>query len=605
MFQLPVTGPNQFLREEQIIAAGSRDAYVFPYSFDGTSMSDAQREAKAEAAENCSWRGDSPEPQPDDLAHDEQLRLPDDTCDWKGDPAEPELDDLAHPRSPKLSPKSRSPSRQLSEIEPKPFFTNEKQPSAESKKEQAPGDTGEETLQDKVTHGVQQAFNIFQNIIKTSEQTIERDVEEVIEGEPSEDKKPPAKETEPPPGRTPALTIVEPQPAKGRKTKEDKEKAKKEKAEAKKAQKEKKAQEKEEKKKLKKEKSEAKKGKGKKDKGKGTEFPPPDLPAGANGLAAAEPDQHPGCHICQHPEEEGTLDFMRETLESWQGLPSLDELVVAAKKLLSSKGPSEPQGKQETNQSSSTFNEQELIDHIAAHLDRHIHQYFDLDSPEGGNPEAGKAPPRKLNTSKNQGSTAPGSQQESRENGGATSHGLDGNRDWPMTIMQDHIFRSLEPMSTPDVAAIRSPRDYSPCRVPTSRSVSPWCEQLGLKMEETPRPFPRRNGSWLRRGFNSSPSRVRSLATTSCLHVPVCSHGFYHEPAMYACVPVSLVPSLGLDSPCCGHTSCHYISPIMSPVSVPLTPHSSFTFDPSGISETIPFGAPRRSFSANEIQALF
>ncbi|KAI2472969.1 hypothetical protein F4781DRAFT_257102 [Annulohypoxylon bovei var. microspora] len=97
---------------------------------------------------------------------------------------------------------------------------------------------------------------------------------------------------------------------------------------------------------------------------------------------------------------------------------------------------------------------------------------------------------------------------------------------------------------------------------------------------------------------------MRSVATPSCLHVPVCLHGFHHEPATYACVPVSLVPALCLESPCCGHSSCHYVSPIMTPLSVPLTPYHSFTFGPSNLAETIP-SSPRRSFSANEVRAIY
>ncbi|KAI2472968.1 hypothetical protein F4781DRAFT_443329 [Annulohypoxylon bovei var. microspora] len=525
MFQLPVSGPNLFLRDEEIIAAGSKDSYVFPYSLDGTTMSDSQRETQAEPAENCGWRGDSPEPQLDGITHDEQLhlRLPDDTCSWHGDPAEPELDDLAHhsedKQTPKLSPKSQKPSHihpQLLAVEPRPLDTPPKKenpksqkkapkvppkekpaeapPTEKSPEEEQPPEDADETLQEKVTHGVQQALNIFQNILKSPEQ--------LAEPEPSEGQKAAAKEEDilsEPHEAPPAPPVAEPQPTKGKKSKEDKEKAKKEKVEAKKAEKEKKVQEKVEKKRLKKEKGEAKKEERrkskdkKKNKGKETTSPPPELPAGSQDLAAAEPDPHPGCHICQYPEEEATIEFLKKSLESWQGLPTLDDLTATAKKLL------EPADTQQTDRSTS-WNEQELIDHVVAHIDSHIHQYFDLDSPEGGNQEVGKAPPLKPNP--NAASNGePAASGKQLENGGPTNHGLDGNRDWPMTIMQDHILRSLEPMSTPDVATTQSLfRDYSPCRVPTSRCVSPWCEQLGFRVDDSPPSFAKRNASWLRRG---------------------------------------------------------------------------------------------------------
>ncbi|KAI1092692.1 hypothetical protein F5B19DRAFT_502070 [Rostrohypoxylon terebratum] len=48
------------------------------------------------------------------------------------------------------------------------------------------------------------------------------------------------------------------------------------------------------------------------------------------------------------------------------------------------------------------------------------------------------------------------------ENEGSVSHGLDGNSDWPLTAMQNHFLRSLEPMSTPDAVTTQSPQAYSP-----------------------------------------------------------------------------------------------------------------------------------------------
>ncbi|KAI1458035.1 hypothetical protein F4805DRAFT_457223 [Annulohypoxylon moriforme] len=529
MFQLPVSGPNLFLREEEITAAGSRDAGVFPNNFDGAgTMSGA---TKAEPAKNCSWRGDSPEPQLDDIGHDEEfrLRIPDDTCSWHGDPAEPELDDLAHhsenEQNPKLSPKSQGPSRttpQLLEVKSEPLKTPPKEapktlpkektagdpppakpPPRKDKEENVPDDPNDETLQGKVVHGVQQAFNIFRGMIDSVEQERRQELQ-VVESEKPLVKEGIAAEPRPVPPVPPVPPYVEPQPTKGKKSKEDREQAKKEKAEARKAEKEKKVKEKEEKKRLKKEKEAVKKEQRrqskdkKKNKGKESASPPPDLPAGAEGIAAAEADPHSGCHICQHPEEEGTIDFLRDSLENWHGLPSLDELTDAAKRLLNMTDANERPNEQQAD-SSTYWNEEELIDHIVAHIDRHIHQYFDLDSPEGGNLEVGKAPPLKSNPTPvpDEGPVGP---EKQLENGSSANHGLDGNRDWPLTVMQNRILRSLEPTSTPDVVATRPPQACSPYKGPASRCVSPWCEQLGFTIEDPPSSFSKRNGSWLRRG---------------------------------------------------------------------------------------------------------
>ncbi|KAI1211022.1 uncharacterized protein F4807DRAFT_459252 [Annulohypoxylon truncatum] len=520
MFQLPVSGPNAFLRDEEIIAAGSKDANVFPYSFDGngTTMTDA---TKAESAEKCGWRGDSPEPQLDDITHDEQLHLciPDDTCSWHGDPVEPELDDLAHhskdERYPKLSPKSQAPShtgQQSLAVKPEPLATPPKAPDEEKKadappdnkpppnkdkEEKVPDDSNDETLQEKVAHGVQQAFNMFRGMVESSEKPREPDH--------SKGGNPPAKEEGIAPEPRPVPPIPsKPQPAKVKKSKEEKEMAKQEKVEARKADKERKVKEKEEKKRLKKEMEAAKKEQRrkskdkKKNKGKETASSPPDLPAGAEGTASAEADPQLGCHICQHPEEEGTIDFLRDSLENWQGLPSLDELTDAAKRLLSMTDGNGFPSEREASQSTAYWDEQELIDHIAAHIDRHIHQHFDLNSPEGGNPEVGKAPPLKPNPSSQNEEPAPPEKQ--LENDSPANHGLDGNRDWPLSIMQNHILRSLEPISTPDIVATRPSQAYSPHRGPVSRCVSPWCEQLGFTVGDSPPSFAKRNGSWLRRG---------------------------------------------------------------------------------------------------------
>ncbi|KAI8964349.1 hypothetical protein F5Y11DRAFT_363957 [Daldinia sp. FL1419] len=581
-------------------------------------------ENKAKAAEDCSWRGDSPEPELDDLAHKEEPHRPrpsDEVCSWQGDSPEPELDDLAH--SPRLSPRSQINSHTeplLAEIEPMPLdaFTkpddHKKAPKAhfadEEPREQEHENAPEETLQDKVTHGVQHALTIFQNLVSHSDSPTREEV-------PEDNAEPPGEENNAStaPSRDPPILVVdEPEKPKGKKSKEDKENAKKEKAEAKKAEKERKAHEKEEKKRLKAEKAKERKEQRRKEKerkkkkGKGA-VTPPDLPPGADGFAAAEPHHHPGCQICQHPEEQETHDFMKGLAESWEGLPSLGDLTEAAKKLLGLGDPDDTSNAQSNAQPDThthPFNEQELIEHIAAHIDRHIHQYLDQNRPGEGTAPAGKPSTNNFPCQTPfLGSDVPGKQCEGREDGRPAGHGLDGNRDWPMTIMQGHIFRSTEPMSVPDVATAQSsPRDCSPFRTPTSRCVSPWCEKLGLKLDD-PSLFPKRAIPWSRRGFNSSPSRMRTTATPSCLSTPLYSHPIYHEPGLYACVPVSLVPALSLESPCCGHNTCHYAPPIMTPLPVSHTPRPLFNFEPFGTAETIPPSTPRRSLSVNETQIIF
>ncbi|OTA93480.1 hypothetical protein M434DRAFT_30989 [Hypoxylon sp. CO27-5] len=663
MFQLPVFGPNLFVLEREITAAGSKDAYVFPSTFDGTTMSENSHKTTAGHADHCNWRGDSPEPELDDIVHDEEIhgpRLPNEVCSWHGDPPEPELDDLAHDsrnkQSPRLSPKSRAASDtgpQLVHTELKLLANPSKPESSKEHKKNSkspkvkdsahknqkndvhsgkkarktpqagwfgseiiydiPGsltlnlsdnqllsseERGEqiledlkENLQEQLSQGFHQAFNAFENIIKSSNPQPASDRPGNME--PSKGQKPPTKEEDIPPEPTrhpPIPTIDEPRPAKGKKSKEDKERAKREKEEAKRAEKERKANEKEEKKRIKREKEEAKKGRSRKSKEKKKEKGTDSLAGPSAGAVGSH--AHPGCQICQNPEDENTLNFMRELLESAQDLPSFNDLVNAAKKFLGAKETAESLPLQEANEVAS-WNEEELIEHIAAHIDKHMHKYFDLDSPRGEFPAAGKAPPRKA--------AVPAKEAESRDNDCPVSHGLDGNRDWATTIMQSHMHRSLEPISTSDVALARCPsHTCSPSGIPMSRSVSPWCEHLGFKIDDPAPSYPKRNSSWLRRGFNSSPTRLRSVVTTPCPHASSCSHRPYLKPALYACVPVSLVPALCLETSCCGHSSCHYPSPIMTPSSVPHTPaYPLFNFQPHSIAETIP-GTPRRSLSANE-----
>ncbi|KAI0852923.1 hypothetical protein F5Y00DRAFT_258179 [Daldinia vernicosa] len=584
---------------------------------------------KADAAEDCGWRGDGPEPELDDLAHKEEPhrpRPPDEVCSWQGDPPEPELDDLAH--SPQLSPRSQVNTRVeelLEDIDPMPLDAfpkpeNHKKGSKAHFKDEQPGeqvqDATVETLQEKITHGVHHGVHhvltIFHNIVNPSSSQAHEEALEDSAEPPDEVNDAPSR-----PSRIPPIfTTSEPQHPKGKTPREEKERAKREKAEARKAEKERRAREKEEKKRLKverrrerrehrerrhKEKDRHHKEKEKsKNKGKETETETaslPDLPPGADGLAATESHHHPGCPICEHPEEQGTHDFMKGLLESWEGvLPSLNDLIEAALKLMGLKSTDDTPGAQHDCKNLS-LNEQELIEHIAAHIDKHMHHYTDHHNPSGeGNSSAA------VKSSSNQ------QQQASCEGGRPTSHGLDGNRDWPMTIMQGHVFRSIEPMSAPDVATAQSPsppRDRSPFRTPTGRCVSPWCEKLGLKLDDPPL-FQKPTVSWSRRGFNSSPSRMRTTTTSSCLNAPLCLHPVYHEHGLYACVPVSLVPALSLEPPCCGHSSCHYAPSVMTPMPVSHTPRPLFKFEPPfGTAETIPPSTPRRSLSASETQIVF
>ncbi|KAI0387726.1 hypothetical protein F5Y04DRAFT_274578 [Hypomontagnella monticulosa] len=477
-------------------------------------MSEAQREAKAEAAAACDWRGDSPEPELDDLAHHKihQPRPPDEVCDWQGDPPEPEFDDLAHDLGePQILTKFLGTSR----VEPPPPSEAEKQedeapadrdykgkaheeplnekgpeaapvdekPPIKDEEDKPPDNAGEETLQEMVTHGFQQALDVFQNIIKASSP-------QPGNAEPSEPKKPPPDAEKEPP-EPPAIAAP-----KGKKSKEDKEREKREKEEAKKAEKERKAKEKEEKKRLKKEKElerkeqRRKEKEKKKNKGKETDTAPADPPINPDDSAPADLHPHPGCHLCKHPQEQGTIDFIRESLENWQGLPSFEDLAAAAKKFLGMKSADEPQDIKQADNESPSMSDQELLQHIAEHIEQHIQEYMD--------PKA----PREENTTTQEAPGESSKHHEVGENGSPTNHGLDGNRDSPMTIIQGHLLRNLELTTNTDVVVTQPPsRTYTPFRAPMSRCVSPWCEHLGIKIDDSPVPFPKRNSTWPRRGY--------------------------------------------------------------------------------------------------------
>lgn len=377
------------------------------------------------------------------------------------------------------------------------------EPSCQHVQEKPPTDkdkNANETLQEDVSSGVHKAFDLIRSAI--SPQSASNEPDEVG---PKEDGKPSGKENHVPPEPPEilaVLTISEPQIPKGKKSKEEKEKAKKEKGEAKKAEKERKAKEKEEKKRLRKEKEIERKEKRRADKGKKEvkveevehhphHHPHPPLgsepPADVESFTVTETLHHPGCHICEHPQEQGTINFLKESLDSWQGWPSFYDLTVAAKKLLGTGSPDEPHNTHQSDKTP-TLGEQDLIEHIAAHIDRHIHEHFDIQPHEGGTHVASKAlhPAHQHN-----------GEQEGREDGNPANHGLDGNKDAPMTIIPGHILRSLEPASAPKIGTCQSPsRDCSPYRGPTSRCVSPWCEQLGFKMADSPK----RNPAWMRRG---------------------------------------------------------------------------------------------------------
>lgn len=139
MSQLPLSGlSNLFVLQQHIAEEGSRDAWFRSACLDGNAMSETQREAKAEAAENCSWRGDSPEPELDDLAHstsNHRVHRPNEVCIWRGDSPEPELDDLAHHHeSPSVSPRSR----EISHVDPQPIDIEQLDTPKKRKKSKKP-----------------------------------------------------------------------------------------------------------------------------------------------------------------------------------------------------------------------------------------------------------------------------------------------------------------------------------------------------------------------------------------------------------------------------------------------------------------------------------
>lgn len=201
---------------------------------------------------------------------------------------------------------------------------------------------------------------------------------------------------------------------------------------------------------------------------------------------------------------------MQETLDGLQGLPSFQELTSMAKRWLGIKakeeskgGKGEKRGKQADHQES-PWNEQELIEHIAEHIDRHIHQYMDTNPSGRGNKATDKTWPPRSRSFPSQIGAAPEckQQQEGHGNDDPISHGLDGNGDWLITAMPDRVPRNMEPISTPEITTTQpTSQVYSPFQSPTSRCVSPWCEHLGFKMTESPPSYLTRNTSWPRRGY--------------------------------------------------------------------------------------------------------
>ncbi|KAI1762056.1 hypothetical protein GGR53DRAFT_468662 [Hypoxylon sp. FL1150] len=572
---------NLFVLQQQFAKEGSRDAWFMSACLDGNAMSEAQREAKAEAAKNCSWRGDSPEPELDDLAHSTSNHRfhhrPAEALVWQADPPEPEPDDLAHRPDKACIWQAGSPeaelqhSRKLSQLDPQPIEIEQSNTAKKRKKSKKPDEQEDlpikppkglskvrphaeppedhhsrdqtydtrseaklsahphdneptydekqgqepykapETLRGRVTQGVQQAFSTLQGIIKYEPQN---------EAEKPTGKANPQESNEPPPSELqPVPEVAEPTSFEIKNPNDDKERAKREKEKVKKAQKEKKAEEKEEKKRAKKEKEEAKKQKererkeqrrrekeAKKNKGKGTAPPP-----SASHPEAADPHPHPGCKICQDPQEQGVLEFLGYSLENWRGLPSVHDLTEAARSFLGMHVETESQATREQPQGVSP-EDQELLDHIAEHINAHVRQFRDPKATAAANNKTPpysfpphSSPPSKPPSGR---PNAPGKQHESDGNGGTVSdgnggnvsHGLDGNRDWPMTIKRGQTLRRPGSVSPPEFSITQPPsRGYSPHRATaTSRCISPWCEQLGFTMEN-PRPFPQRAISWSRR----------------------------------------------------------------------------------------------------------
>ncbi|KAI0009991.1 hypothetical protein F4779DRAFT_617022 [Xylariaceae sp. FL0662B] len=662
-------------------------------------MSQAQKEAKAEAAAHCDWRGDSPEPEHDDIADKHtkarpapetchwradspeseindlshevvKPRQPREACDWLGDSPEPELDDLAHSKLKKRHPREKvqsprgdepgesskpPPSRQeeispsqssvlqmlpqtehqaeevaseLIKLEikgiealkagpqskkasPQTASNADDQPSGEdaSKPTSQPSQNPEEeTFPDRVIHGLGRALDAVQEIIHTSHEPSESG-----EPKPEEDTNTRAEQSEEPPhatqdrilpaAGTEALKIPKGPSSRNDKAraKELKEKAKKEKQRAKEAKanekKMRKAKEKEAREKAKKEKERAKKQKKenarkveerKKNKGRKARSPPPNLPTGADGAASVENaalHPHPGCEMCQSPGERTTLDSVRDILGNWDGLPSFNALADTARRMLAQNDRDDRSHMRSTTESDD--GELELIKHMADHFSRHVQRHLDLDSSAGDNPTVGRAFPHKVLPHRlpcEDGSTAPG------------NHGLDGIRDSPTSSEPGQILHSPEPLPL-DAAAIQPPvrRPTSP---PQISRMSPWYDYLGLNVDESVPSRPSRQSSWSpKRSFAGSPQR---FGTTPCPN-----RAYYPEPALYACVPVSLtplVPALCLETPRCAHGSVHSPHMMGSPWHHALYPPASF--GSLGDTKVLPTSAPRRSFSMTEPRLL-
>ncbi|KAI1081618.1 hypothetical protein F5B20DRAFT_588231 [Whalleya microplaca] len=677
-------------------------------------MSEAQKQAKAEAAkhcdwhgdspepelddlahvhakarpppENCDWRGDSPEPEIDDLSHSHEYvkpRQPPETSDWLGDSPEPELDDLAHSESKREKPKDKvqaqqadepgepskpSPSRKKEEspgifsamqLPPEVQFEvpdavskflgfetqkseakDTKDPKSKNAPEEAsnenpfvglaeelaeellseivpnadnqpadgdaskspgqPSEDPEQTLQDKVIRGFGRALSTVQGILHPSHEPSESG--EPVEPQPEEHRTPRPEQIEEPAQVSeahvqPAASTTSRRASKQDKkmAKELKDKARKEKERAKKEkkkeEKEKKAKEKEARQKAKKERKEKKRKEKEKKKSKGKKAPsPPNLPTGTDGCASVEAaalHPHPGCETCQHPGERSALNSIRDILGNWQGLPSFNELSDAARRMLGQANREDRSHVQPALESDNEDSDQ--IRHMADHFSRHLQQHLELDSDAGYNPTISRPLPHKIvprRPSRNEGSTTSG------------NYGLDGHGDLPTSAEPGQTLHNLEHFSL-DTTTIQAPfRKTSP--PPNINRMSPWYDYLGLNMEDPlPSRLTRRSSQSSKRGssFSYSPMRVSTTSCSKRVH--------YHEPTLYACVPVSLTPmgsAVCLETPRYSQRFRHSTS-----AASPLSKHTLYSTVSIGAcndAQALPASPHRRSVSMTEARLL-
>ncbi|KAH9891464.1 hypothetical protein F4778DRAFT_336036 [Xylariomycetidae sp. FL2044] len=572
--------PDSIAAEAQSAERATRAQLAFTsatviLSLDGNSMSQAQHQAKIEAVEEagwqrdgpsdatareeakrstsapaCDWRGDSPEPELDDLAHpsDDAGKpvQPDEVCDWSGDEPEAEhdaLDDIHLPSSkptPSAAKEDASPQAPPAEgVLPLP--TEPLVPTELSNKKETP-----ETKSSGLRSWVPRIpiIKLPSNDKVPGDGKLPSLVPKLPERSPSENSAPPEapaggqpREQDQEPTEAPYIPSVPPKiiprpPIEAhfhegdKKTGRSKEEKKLAKEGKKKAEKEKKAKKeserrerhrkKKEDEKERKEKKRLEKEAKKKDKGKAAE------PA-----TSAEFKPHPACVICNNPEDKNVVEkfipeYLKEAVSAGgrSSLPTLSSLFDAVRGLLGGKEAEVTQG-EHVGPTENPKHHHSLAEHIACHIRDHLNEF--LEEAEKGQ-----------NTSK-----------------GPRHQGLDGNRDSPTPPM----FGPVGHTGTSPLASVVPrhiiPGSCSPSYCPPYlRHHGPWFDEAG-RNSPCRRSPPSRvyNASYFRSNTVLFNAKSRSLTEPPSMHIyiPSTPVQVFQMGGPYRQYPHTTVPSPSMD----------------------------------------------------------